>query len=128
LIKGLLEIQPLICSIAEGSQKAGYNNILQLNRKIKMSMYDTEEMLGNYWKETKTTKKESQMQVVRKVGELANSTKTKIIVSIVDIKGVERIDIRTNFMAESGEWFPTKKGVTIPMAQKDEFRDLINNI
>jgi len=53
------------------------------------------------------------------IGEIMKG-KDKIIITAKEFKGKQYIDIRTYFENDSGEWIPTKKGISLTPDNLDE--------
>jgi hypothetical protein len=47
------------------------------------------------------------------VGQSTHVMSRKLKVSVKTYKGRKFVDVRTHYQGQNGEWFPTKKGVTI---------------
>ena len=54
------------------------------------------------------------------VAELERRPDQKIVVRKTVFRGREYLDIRNFFLADSGEWLPTKKGIAIPWELREE--------
>ena len=54
------------------------------------------------------------------VAELERGPDQKIVVRKTVFRGREYLDIRNFFLADSGEWLPTKKGIAIPWELREE--------
>ena len=57
------------------------------------------------------------------IGEIQKNATERIRVSVSEYKGYTYLDLRIFFENDSGEWMPTKKGVTI---SKDNIESLIS--
>ena len=69
------------------------------------------------------------MKIKEKVGEIEVNATNKILIHITEFKIKNKIDIRNWFLSEeTGEWLPTKKGVTIEMKHRDNLVRLLNLI
>ena len=56
-------------------------------------------------------------------------SKTEMVhVALSEFRGKFGIDIRIYFITESGEWRPTKRGVRIPIEQKDDLVAAIETV
>lgn len=56
------------------------------------------------------------------IGEIQKNSTEKIRVSLSEYKGYQFIDVRVYFEDDSGEWKPTKKGITV---SKDNIEPLV---
>ncbi|HIE48201.1 TPA: hypothetical protein EYP84_04865 [Candidatus Bipolaricaulota bacterium] len=54
------------------------------------------------------------------VAELERGPDQKIVIRRTVFRGREYLDIRNFFLADSGEWLPTKKGIAIPWELRAE--------
>ena len=59
---------------------------------------------------------------------LARSEREQVRVAIEEFRGRYGIDIRIFFVTESGDWRPTKRGIRIPVEQKDELVAAIEKV
>ena len=59
------------------------------------------------------------------IGEIAKNSIEKIMVSLSEYKGFTFVDIRVHYEDGTGEWKPTKKGVTITPDKIDELVELL---
>lgn len=60
--------------------------------------------------------------------EIQKNSLEKVVVSKSNYKGYELFDIRIYYQDKSGEWRPTKKGVTLKIELIDNFIDALNQI
>lgn len=60
------------------------------------------------------------------IGEIQKNATEKIRVSISEYKGHKFIDVRVYFEDDSGEWKPTKKGITVSKDNVDKLVELLN--
>lgn len=60
------------------------------------------------------------------IGEIPKNATEKIRVNLSEYKGYRFVDIRIYFADDSGEWKPTKKGVTITKDGLDTLIKLLN--
>jgi len=69
------------------------------------------------------------MKIKEKVGEIKINDTNKLLIHITEFKEKNKIDIRNWFLNdESGEWLPTKKGITLEFKDRDYFTRLLNLI
>jgi len=54
------------------------------------------------------------------VGEIERSETEKLHIELSNYKGRDFVSIRIYYLADNGEWRPTKKGVTVRPDQLDE--------
>ena len=66
--------------------------------------------------------------ILQKVGELIISDKFKLIVNITKVSGKIRLDVRVFVYSRQGEWFPTYKGINIPVEKTYELLKLLEKI
>jgi hypothetical protein len=59
------------------------------------------------------------------IGELSKNSAERIRVSTNSYKGHRFLDIRVHVKGDSGDWIPTKKGVTIPPDKVGELEKLL---
>lgn len=52
----------------------------------------------------------------------------RVRVSISEFNDTQYIDVRACYQAEDGEWRPTKRGVTLPLDQLEEFKEAVNQL
>ena len=64
------------------------------------------------------------------IGEMDKSSTEKIVVTLGEYKGKQRIDMRVYFQpdADPGNWKPTKKGINIDLDSWGEFKDLVGKV
>lgn len=60
------------------------------------------------------------------IGEIERNRTEKIRVELSNYRGKDFISVRIYFLADNGEWRPTKKGVTVRPDQLDELIGLLN--
>ncbi|MCI0470758.1 MAG: transcriptional coactivator p15/PC4 family protein [Candidatus Aminicenantes bacterium] len=59
------------------------------------------------------------------IGEIERSDIERLKVECSNYKGKDFLSIRIYYLAENGEWRPTKKGVTVKPDKIDELIDLL---
>ncbi|MBI5142982.1 MAG: transcriptional coactivator p15/PC4 family protein [Nitrospirae bacterium] len=59
------------------------------------------------------------------IGELTKNSTEKYLVQVRDYRGREFIDLRVYYLDDSGEWCPTKKGLTITADKVSKLVELI---
>jgi hypothetical protein len=52
---------------------------------------------------------------------LKDNGQTRLVIQRSTFKGTERLDVRRYYLADDGEWRPTRQGVSVPMNEADEF-------
>lgn len=57
------------------------------------------------------------------IGEIQKNSTEKIRVTVSEHKGYKFLDVRVYYEDDSGEWRPTKKGITV---SKDNIETLVN--
>lgn len=62
------------------------------------------------------------------IGEVERTKKEKIVVKKVSQKGVFKIDFRTYYKSDEGDYRPSTKGFVLPIEKKEELVNLINSI
>lgn len=65
------------------------------------------------------------------IGEIQKNALEKIIATVGEYQGRQRIDIRTYFLPNSADpekWSPTKKGINLSTENWQEFKDLVTKI
>ena len=62
------------------------------------------------------------------VREIEKNTLEKIVATMGEFKGKQRIDIRIYFQDDNDEWRPTKKGINLGLDDQKEFKDLVGEI
>ena len=60
--------------------------------------------------------------------EFERSGTEKLVVESSEYKGRDLVSLRIYFLSDSGEWLPTKKGVTFRRDQLDEVLDALGKI
>jgi len=60
------------------------------------------------------------------IGEVAKGNSQKIIVATNEYKGKEYVDVRLHYAGEDGEFYPTKKGITLTSEVIPEIIKMIN--
>lgn len=66
-----------------------------------------------------------------KIGEIQRGAFEKIIVTLLEPKGKQRIDIRVYSLSDQGEpdnWLASKKGINIYVNECAEFRALVDKV
>lgn len=71
-------------------------------------------------------KKEKEIKVQNTL-ELPITEKTRVVVSVMEIEGERRLDIRT-YVTSSSYTGPTQKGVNIPAEKAGELIDMIKQL
>ena len=56
---------------------------------------------------------------------ISETARAKKQVQVSTFKGKPRVDIREYYMAEDGEWKPTKKGISLDLEQWTKLQELI---
>lgn len=64
---------------------------------------------------------------MKKLAELEITDNKKLILSIGEFKGDERIDLR-QYIKAGGEYIPTKKGINFNSEWIDKFVEMIENL
>jgi hypothetical protein len=59
------------------------------------------------------------------IGEIERSEIERLKVECSNYRGKDFLSIRIYYLAENGEWRPTKKGVTVKPDKVDELIDLL---
>lgn len=65
------------------------------------------------------------------IGEIQKNSIEKIIATLSEYRGKERIDIRTYFQPDTTDpdkWVATKKGINLGLDNWEEFKDLIEKV
>ena len=65
------------------------------------------------------------------IGEIQKNALEKILVTVGEYQGKQRIDIRTYYLpnqAEPDEWKPTKKGINLSPDNWHEFKELVEKV
>ncbi len=60
------------------------------------------------------------------IGEVAKGNNQKIIVATNEYKGKEYVDVRLHYLYKDGEFYPTKKGITLTSEVIPEIIKMIN--
>ena len=60
------------------------------------------------------------------IGEIERSDTEQLRVECSNYRGRDFVSVRIYYLADNGEWRPTKKGVTIKPDKIDELIDLLN--
>ncbi len=60
------------------------------------------------------------------IGEIERNRTEKIRIELSNYRGKDFISVRIYFLADNGEWRPTKKGVTVRPDQLDELIGLLS--
>ncbi|MCK4764350.1 MAG: transcriptional coactivator p15/PC4 family protein [Candidatus Aminicenantes bacterium] len=60
------------------------------------------------------------------VGEIERSDTERLRVECSNYKGKDFLSVRIYYLADNGEWRPTKKGITVKPEKMDEFIDLLS--
>ena len=66
-----------------------------------------------------------------KIGEIKRGALEKIVATLMESKGKQRIDIRIYALSDQQEpdnWLPTKKGINLTMDDWKEFKALVDKI
>ena len=64
---------------------------------------------------------------MKKVAELEVTDNTKLVLSIGEFRGVERVDLR-QFIKVKEELFPTKKGINFSAEWIDDFIEMVEKL
>ncbi len=59
---------------------------------------------------------------------ISKNDNERVQVSVSEFQGMPRLDIRTYFMADDGEWHATKKGVNLSAYQLPELVSALNTL
>jgi hypothetical protein len=68
------------------------------------------------------------------IGEIQKNALEKVVVTLGEYKGKQRVDIRTYFLPNQAEpdnpdnWIPTKKGINLSLDNWLEFKELVKKI
>ncbi|MEN8154701.1 MAG: transcriptional coactivator p15/PC4 family protein [Acidobacteriota bacterium] len=54
------------------------------------------------------------------IGEIERNETERLRIEVSNYKGVDFISIRIYYLADNGEWRPTKKGITVKPEKADE--------
>ncbi len=60
------------------------------------------------------------------IGEIERSKTERLRVEVSNYRGVDFVSIRIYYLADNGEWRPTKKGVTVKPEKIDELVGFLN--
>ncbi len=66
-----------------------------------------------------------------KIGEIQRSAFEKIVVTLMNPKGKQRIDIRAYSFSDQREpdnWLPSKKGINLTVDEWTEFKALVDKV
>jgi len=62
------------------------------------------------------------------IGEIERSDTEKLVVELSNYKGRDFVSARIYYLADNGEWRPTKKGITVKPEKVDELIALFQQI
>jgi len=62
------------------------------------------------------------------IGEIERSDTEKLVVELSNYKGRDFVSARIYYLADNGEWRPTKKGITVKPEKVDELIGLFQQI
>ena len=62
------------------------------------------------------------------ITEMEKSGNEKIKFSLTEFKGKNYVDLRVYYEDDEGDWKPTKKGITVPLAQFHELAKNVNTL
>jgi len=65
---------------------------------------------------------------MKEVGYLDISDNKRLVLSVGDFRGTERIDLRENYLNEDGEYGHTKRGINFNSEWLPDFVKLINKL
>ncbi len=65
---------------------------------------------------------------MRNVGYLDITDTKRLVLSISEFRGVERIDLRENYLSKEGDYNPTRRGVNFNSEWLPGFVKLINKL
>ena len=68
-----------------------------------------------------------QRGLIMVIGETKKKSKEIVRISVKEFKGYQFCDVRVYYKDPSGEWKPTKKGITLNAEDIDEVIDLLRN-
>jgi hypothetical protein len=60
--------------------------------------------------------------------EIERNPTEKLVIENTEFKGRQLVNLRIFFQSDSGEWLPTKKGVTFRVDQLDEVMGALDSI
>ncbi len=65
------------------------------------------------------------------IGEIQKNVFEKVVVTLIEHQGKQRIDIRTYIISDQGDadrWLPSKKGINLSLEMWEAFKELIEKI
>jgi len=65
---------------------------------------------------------------MREVGYLDISDTKRLVLTVSDFRGTERVDLRENYLNKEGSYNPTKRGVNFDIEWLPDFVKLINKL
>jgi hypothetical protein len=60
------------------------------------------------------------------IGEIERNDTERLRVEVSNYRGKDFVSARIYYLADNGEWLPTKKGITVKPEQVDVLIDLLN--
>lgn len=71
---------------------------------------------------------EFKMKTIKEIGVVAESEKNKLVLSITEVNGVEKYDLRNYFMKKDSEEWQMGKGVRMTEDELYKLGEIINSI
>ncbi|MBA7551224.1 hypothetical protein ES705_43760 [subsurface metagenome] len=65
---------------------------------------------------------------MKEIGHIDISDTKRVVLSISQFRGTERIDVRENYLNKDGDYGHTKKGINFNSGYLEDFVELINKL